>query len=172
MPSTPTIRGNSEIQSRNPTRRITTGARSVPHRLANLEHLSQQPFLISGCYMRIKRRDEAYKDLPTHRLAEPSKERSGTNYHCRGMTALHSSASVWFGSFEFEGQEYEQIQGFAMGSPLSAGLVQLFMETLEADHYRNIEGNNVAWLRYVDDTLTLLLTRTNLQNRRRLNAIT
>ncbi|XP_069992353.1 uncharacterized protein [Penaeus vannamei] len=42
-----------------------------------------------------------------------------------------------------------------MGSPLSV-LAQLFMETLEADHYRNIVG------RSVDDILAVVPTRTNL----------
>ncbi|XP_069982900.1 uncharacterized protein [Penaeus vannamei] len=63
---------------------------------------------------------------------------------------------VEFGPFEFRGREYEQIQGLAMGSPLSAVLAQLSMETLEADHYRNIVGRNVVWLCYVDDILTLV----------------
>ncbi|XP_069972214.1 uncharacterized protein [Penaeus vannamei] len=71
---------------------------------------------------------------------------------------------VVFGSFEFRGREYDQIQGRAMGSPLSAALAQLFMETLEADHYRSIVGRNVVWLRYVDDILAVVPTRTNLSD--------
>nr|XP_027230559.1 uncharacterized protein LOC113822215 [Penaeus vannamei] len=71
---------------------------------------------------------------------------------------------VEFGPFVFRGREYEQIQGLAMGSPLSAVLAQLFMETHEADYYRNILGSNVVWLRYVDDILAVVPTRTNLQD--------
>ncbi|XP_069992969.1 uncharacterized protein [Penaeus vannamei] len=72
------------------------------------------------------------------------------------------SLCVEYGPFEFRGREYEQIQGLAMGSPLSSVFAQLFMETLEADHYRNIVRRKVVWLRYVDDTLALIPTRTNL----------
>ena len=42
---------------------------------------------------------------------------------------------VGFNSFQFEGVEYEQITGLAMGSPLSPVLAQFFMEVLENDHY-------------------------------------
>lgn len=41
------------------------------------------------------------------------------------------------GPMEFRGRGYEQIQGLAMNLPFSAVLAQLFMETLEADHYQN-----------------------------------
>lgn len=45
------------------------------------------------------------------------------------------------------------------------------MEALEADRYRNIVGENVVWLRYVDDILAVVPTRTNLQELlHRLNA--
>ncbi|XP_069984619.1 uncharacterized protein [Penaeus vannamei] len=75
---------------------------------------------------------------------------------------------VEFGPFEFSGREYEQIQGFAMGSPLSAVLVQLFMESLVSDHYHN----NVVWLRYVDDIHAVVPTRTNPPDLlHRLNAV-
>ena len=77
-----------------------------------------------------------------------------------------------FGPFEFYGQEYEQIQGLAMGSPLSAVLAQLFMETLEADSFRHIVGRNAVWLRYVDEVLAVVPTRTDLQDLcRRLNTV-
>lgn len=66
-----------------------------------------------------------------------------------------------FGYFEFMGKQYRQIQGLAMGSPLSAVLAQLFMETLEQDHYKNIVGTASTWLRYVDDVLTILPSGTN-----------
>ncbi|XP_069980163.1 uncharacterized protein [Penaeus vannamei] len=77
-----------------------------------------------------------------------------------------------FGPFEFRGREFEQFQGLAMGSSLSAILAQLFMETLEADHYRNIVGRSVVWLHYVDDILAVVPTRTNLPDLfHRLNAV-
>ncbi|XP_069971649.1 uncharacterized protein [Penaeus vannamei] len=57
---------------------------------------------------------------------------------------------VDFGFFEFAGEEYQQISGLAMGSPLSAGLACLFMETLGRDHYWAIIGRHSTWSRYVD----------------------
>ena len=42
---------------------------------------------------------------------------------------------VRYGVFQFDGVEYEQIEGLGMGSPLSAVCACLFVETLEADHY-------------------------------------
>ena len=79
---------------------------------------------------------------------------------------------VEFGPFEFMGQEYEQIQGLAMGSPLSAVMAQLFMEALEADHLRRLVGRNVVWYRYVDDVLAVLPVRTDVQDLlQRLNTV-
>ena len=40
---------------------------------------------------------------------------------------------VRFGSFEFLSEEYTQIEGLAMGSPLSAVMACLFMEKLEKE---------------------------------------
>ena len=79
---------------------------------------------------------------------------------------------VRFGPFEFMGQEYEQLQGLAMGSPLSAVMAQLFMEALEADHLCHLAGRNATWYRYVDDILAILPGRTDVQDLlERLNAV-
>ena len=69
---------------------------------------------------------------------------------------------VRYGVFEFDGVEYEQIEGLAMGSPLSAVLACLFMETLEVDHYMEVVGQRVVWLRYVDDIIVVVPCRTDL----------
>ncbi|XP_069993303.1 uncharacterized protein [Penaeus vannamei] len=67
--------------------------------------------------------------------------------------------------------DYIRFIQLAMGSPLSAVLAQLSMETLEADHYCSTVRRNVVWLRYVDDMLAVPLTRTNLPDLHRLNAV-
>ena len=54
---------------------------------------------------------------------------------------------VRFGVFEFESEEYEQIDGLSMGFPLSGVLANLFMETLEADHYLGIVGSHALCIR-------------------------
>ena len=79
---------------------------------------------------------------------------------------------VRYGVFEFDGVEYEQVEGLSMGSPLSAVLACLFMETLEVDHYREIIGPRVVWLRYVDDILVVIPCRTDVSAlRAQLNAV-
>ena len=68
-----------------------------------------------------------------------------------------------FNTFSFGKQEYRQHSGLAMGSPLSAVLANLYMETLEADHYRKLVGPHVTWVRYVDDVLAVLPRRMNTE---------
>ena len=63
---------------------------------------------------------------------------------------------IKFGNFEFQGDEYVQINGLAMGSPLSADLAYLYMEMLEKEHFLRILGDDVNVLRYVDDTITFI----------------
>ena len=82
------------------------------------------------------------------------------------------SLCVKFGSFKFNGSEYRQIKGLAMGSPLSAVLACLFMEMLEADKYIGIMGRGTTWLRYVDDVIVVIPRETNVANKlRRLNNV-
>ena len=66
------------------------------------------------------------------------------------------SLCVSFNGFTFENNEYQQINGLAMGSPLSAVLACLYMETMEEDFYKNIVGENSTWVRYVDDVLCFI----------------
>ncbi|XP_069990569.1 rhodopsin-like [Penaeus vannamei] len=49
-----------------------------------------------------------------------------------------------------------------MGSPLSAVLACLFMETLESDHCKDIIGRHSTWLRYVDDVLVIVPRRNGI----------
>ena len=69
-----------------------------------------------------------------------------------------------FNYFSFNQQEFQQVHEMAMGSPLSAVMASLFMETLEVGPIREIIGNHVTWLRYVDDTLVVLPRRANIQH--------
>ena len=71
---------------------------------------------------------------------------------------------VRFGSFSFESMEFEQVDGLAMGSPLSAVLATLALECLERDCYLPLIGQNGFWVRYVDDVLAILPLRTNVDN--------
>ena len=71
---------------------------------------------------------------------------------------------VKFGSFEFQGEEYTQINGLAMGSPLSAVLANLYMELLEKEDYLPILGDSVSMFRYVDDMIAFIPDETNVED--------
>ena len=66
---------------------------------------------------------------------------------------------VPFGASEFESEEYEQIDGLSMSSPLCGVLAILFMETLDADHYLGIVDSHAMWIRYANDVTILIAVR-------------
>ena len=79
---------------------------------------------------------------------------------------------VKFGNFEFQGDEFAQINGLAMGSPLSAVLANLYMELLEKEHYLPILGDSVTMYRYVDDMIAFIPHETDIDDLlRRLNGV-
>ena len=55
-----------------------------------------------------------------------------------------------FQAFSYGEEEFAQVNGLAMGSPLSPVAARLCMETLEKDHFLEIVGTNTTWFRYVD----------------------
>ncbi|XP_069941905.1 5'-nucleotidase domain-containing protein 3 isoform X2 [Cherax quadricarinatus] len=57
----------------------------------------------------------------------------------------------------------EQTFGLPMGSPLSAVLVNLYMEHLEAERFSTIIPSSVTWLHYVDNILLITPKRFNVQ---------
>ena len=57
--------------------------------------------------------------------------------------------------FQFKDSYYEQIEGAAMGSPLSPVVANLFMETLEERALATATLQPKTWLRYVDDTFVI-----------------
>ena len=61
-----------------------------------------------------------------------------------------------FGAVAFGEEDYRQHKGLAMGSPLSAVLASLYMESLEKDHYEGIMGKGSVWWRYVDDVIVVV----------------
>ena len=69
---------------------------------------------------------------------------------------------VKFGALQFNGEEYQQHSGLAMGSPLSPLLACLYMESLEKRFYMQIVGSHSTWLRYVDDVLLVTNKRCDL----------
>ena len=56
----------------------------------------------------------------------------------------------------FRGIVYKQIQGCAMGSPLSAVVCNLLLEDLEYDLLSNFQQDINFYCRYVDDIFCLI----------------
>ena len=57
--------------------------------------------------------------------------------------------------FCFDGQFYEQMEGVAMGSPLSPVVANFFLEDFEKKAIEQATHKPVCWFRYVDDTFVI-----------------
>ena len=58
--------------------------------------------------------------------------------------------------FTFKGRFYEQQEGAAMGSPITAVVANLYMEDLETKATQSSQNPPSFWRRFVDDTLTVM----------------
>ena len=54
--------------------------------------------------------------------------------------------------FLFDGDNYDQIDGAAMGSPLGPVLASIFMCNFEEKLVADVDSRPSIWFRYVDDT--------------------
>ena len=57
--------------------------------------------------------------------------------------------------FLFQGKYYEQVQGAAMGSPISPLIANIFMEEFEVQALQSFPNPPSLWLRFVDDTFVI-----------------
>ena len=57
--------------------------------------------------------------------------------------------------FLFQGRYYEQVQGAAMGSPISPLIANIFMEEFEVKALSSTPHAPTLWLRFVDDTFVI-----------------
>lgn len=187
-PKAPRMRGLPKVHKPNvPMRPITSGIGSAPHRLAKIlaKPLSGALGNISGSHLRnsgdLKERlssvsfknkklvsfdvTSLFTEVPVNEALDAVRTAiASTNVELplpEGDFIQLVELCVRFNLFEYDGDEFRQIHGMAMGSPLSAVMASLFMEVLESGPIREVIGRHVTWLRYVDDTLVILPRRTD-----------
>ncbi len=66
-------------------------------------------------------------------------------------------------SFVFNNCEYQQLEGQAMGSPLSAVVACIYMKKLQSEHFFDVVPQKTKWLRYLDDVLPIVSLNTDTQ---------
>ena len=192
-PTAPRMRGLPKLHKTGiPMRPITSGIGSAPHRLSKLlaKPLSNNLGAISDAHLRnsgdlIDRlRDIDFTDKC---LASFDVKSLFTNVPVDGALRVIKeiisridpsqlplaksdyfkllSLCMNFGGFMFNSEEYCQHSGLAMGSPLSPVAACLYIEWLEKHRFQSIIGENVLWLRYVDDVLAVVPQAVDLKEK-------
>ena len=76
------------------------------------------------------------------------------------MTVKHITCVLefWLRStyFTFQNKYYEQVEGAAMGSPISPIVANLYMENFEVRAINTSPHPSLIWRRFVDDTFVVI----------------
>ena len=199
-PVPPRMRGLPKVHKEGvPMRPITSGIGSAPHRLAKvlakpltglLGSISDSHLKNSGDLLnRLKQLDfgekkmasfdvkALYTNVPVKEAIRaielaikniPSDQFPVPKPHFLKLVEL----CLDFQAFAYGEAEYAQVNGLAMGSPLSPVAANLYMEMLEKERFEQIMGTVTTWLRYVDDIFVLVPEGVNLREKLdQLNAV-
>ncbi|XP_076056373.1 uncharacterized protein LOC143034326 [Oratosquilla oratoria] len=178
-PKTPTLKGLPKIHKQEiPLRPITSGIGSAPHRLAKIlaKPLSSALGNISSTHLqnstdlieKLNNIDFSQKRLISYDVTSlfthvsikgainAIKEALQTIDEnslpiCKRDYMQLTEKCMRFGSFRFDNQEYHQLEGLPMGSPLSAVAANLYLEVLERDHFLKILPKGSHWLSAHDE---------------------
>ena len=94
-------------------------------------------------------------DIITKLLEKDPSLPNRTNMNIRQITSLLEFClrSTYF---TFQNKHYEQIEGTAMGSPISPIVANLYMEDLESKAIQSAPHPPAFWKRFVDDTFVII----------------
>ena len=190
-PRTPYIYGLPKTHKEGvPLRPIISGINSAPHRIARKIAETLTPLLgtISDAHLKhsghllSKLRDitttrtkklasldvkSLYTNIPVKKCIKRLKEHITSKHIPTPLpiddffTLIERCTNLCY--FKYNESFYKQKFGLPMGSPLSGALACLYLETLEAGPFQEILPKNSIYLRYIDDTLLICPTRTNIE---------